>query len=148
MGLDGVPQAARVVTADRGTRHLQTKGVFRGTPELTSQHLVTWALIVEQWPRLGAALVCAPEAIEGLEQAEPRRQTPGRARSRLGTRTSDVLLRILRDGVPSPRTTPPGPVRTRRRADLTVAERTLTCTLCCGAFDATTPEMTALARMR
>ena len=45
----------------------EDRNIFGGNPELTYRHLAKWVLIVEHWPRLGAALTREPDKIEILE---------------------------------------------------------------------------------
>jgi hypothetical protein len=79
----------------------EDRGVFGGTPPLTHQHLAKWVLIVEHWPRLGAALVRDPSLIDGLERADQVPELQGVLDSSVpGVQASEDLLRILRDGVP------------------------------------------------
>ena len=45
----------------------EDRGIFGGNPELTYGHLAKWVLIVEHWPRLGAALTRDPNKLKVLE---------------------------------------------------------------------------------
>jgi hypothetical protein len=87
------------------------RGIFGGDPELTRRHLAKWVLIVEHWPRLGAALTRDSAMIAALEQASDVLQlqqaldafAPGvRASVELlqvleyGTSLSPVLARLVR----------------------------------------------------
>lgn len=47
----------------------EQRGVFGGSPELTTQHLGKWGLILEQWSRLGGVLVNDPARVAELESA-------------------------------------------------------------------------------
>jgi hypothetical protein len=47
----------------------EDRGIFGGEPELTYRHLAKWVLIIEHWPRLGAALTRDPNKIETLESS-------------------------------------------------------------------------------
>lgn len=79
----------------------EDRGVFGGSPALTHQHLAKWVLIVEHWPRLGAALVREPRLIEDLEQAETVAQLQNALDSAVpGVQASEDLFEVLRDGVP------------------------------------------------
>lgn len=79
----------------------EDRGVFGGTPALTHQHLAKWVLIVEHWPRLGAALVRDPGLIDGLEQTAGVRELQEALDSAVpGVRATADLVEILRDGNP------------------------------------------------
>jgi hypothetical protein len=45
----------------------EDREIFGGSPELTYGHLAKWILIVEHWPRLGAALIRDPHKMKILE---------------------------------------------------------------------------------
>jgi hypothetical protein len=48
----------------------EDRQIFGGKPELTYRHLAKWVLIIEHWPRLGAALTRDPDKIESLENCD------------------------------------------------------------------------------
>lgn len=45
----------------------EDRGIFGGEPELSYHHLTKWVVIIEHWPRLGAALTRDPDRIKALE---------------------------------------------------------------------------------
>jgi hypothetical protein len=91
------------------------RGIFGGDPELTHRHLAKWVLIIEHWPRLGAALTREPAMMNALEEASNISElqtaldliSPGsRADDELfqvlqyGTSLSPVLARLVRFEAP------------------------------------------------
>jgi len=79
----------------------EDRGIFGGDPELTHRHLAKWVLIVEGWPRLGAALTRNPDGIAALE----RSGTLSELQAAIDTmvpmvRASDELLQVLHESVP------------------------------------------------
>jgi hypothetical protein len=77
------------------------RGVFGGDPELTHRHLAKWVLIVEHWPRLGAALVRSPVHIQTLERATNVDELQAALTATVpGVYASTDLLQVLRDGIP------------------------------------------------
>jgi hypothetical protein len=48
----------------------EDRQIFGGQPELTYRHLAKWVLIIEHWPRLGAALTRDPDKIGSLENCD------------------------------------------------------------------------------
>jgi hypothetical protein len=74
----------------------EDRDIFGGNPELTYRHLAKWVLIIEHWPRLGAALTRDPDKIQGLEsctdiKALQERLDPIDSNSQ----ATDELLRVL-----------------------------------------------------
>ncbi len=63
-------RAKRLINHERLYRQIgESCGIFGGAPKLTYDHMARWALIVEEWPRLVAALTRDPAIIEELEKA-------------------------------------------------------------------------------
>lgn len=107
-------RAKRLINHERLYRQIgESCGIFGGAPQLTYDHMARWALIVEEWPRLAAALTRDPSIIEELERAvdigrlqeKLAAQVPGvRATTELfdllcgneGVRLSPVLARLVR----------------------------------------------------
>jgi hypothetical protein len=78
----------------------EDRGVFGGDPELTHRHLAKWVLLVEHWPRLGAALVRGPVHIEALERATDVDELQAALTATVpGVYASTDLLQVLRDGI-------------------------------------------------
>jgi hypothetical protein len=78
----------------------EDRGIFGGDPELTYRHLAKWILIVEHWPRLGAALTRNPSrmtAIEGSISVEALQKAISDTAP--GMRTTDELAEFLRGGI-------------------------------------------------
>jgi hypothetical protein len=79
----------------------EDRNIFGGDPELTYRHLAKWVLIVEHWPRLGAALTREPDKIEILEncasvealQEELKLIDPN-------IRATDQMLRVFSKAIP------------------------------------------------
>jgi hypothetical protein len=64
-------RAKRLINHERlYARISEQRSIFGGDPELSYDHLDKWVLIVEDWPRLGAALTRDPEIIVQLETAQ------------------------------------------------------------------------------
>ena len=90
-------RAKRLINHQRlYARIAEDRGVFGGEPELTHLHLAKWVLIIEEWPRLGAALTLDPSWIEILEESS----TLGTLRESIdaiapGVGVTDELLRVL-----------------------------------------------------
>lgn len=79
----------------------EDRGVFGGDPELTYRHLAKWVLIVEHWPRLGAALVRSPMHIGALEHAADVDELQEVLTATVpGVYASMDLVQVLRDGIP------------------------------------------------
>jgi hypothetical protein len=79
----------------------EARGIFGGNPELTYRHLAKWILIIEHWPRLGAALTRDPDKMEALESCTDietlqQRLSPIDPNSR----ATDELLSVLSKAVP------------------------------------------------
>lgn len=73
------------------------RNIFGGEPELTHRHLVKWVLIIENWPRLGAALTNHPAMITDLEHASDVAQLKeALARVAPGVKAGGELLEVLR----------------------------------------------------
>ena len=107
-------RAKRLINHERLYRLIgEYRGVFGGEPELTYDHMARWSLIVEEWPRLGAALTRDPSMMSRLEvavgiaglQQTLGAEAPGvKATGELfnllcgddGVRLSPVLARIVR----------------------------------------------------
>lgn len=107
-------RAKRLINHERLYRLIgEYRGVFGGEPELTYDHMARWSLIVEEWPRLGAALTRDPSMMSRLEvavgiaglQQTLGAEVPGvKATGELfnllcgddGVRLSPVLARIVR----------------------------------------------------
>lgn len=94
--------AKRLINHERlYTTIAEDRGVFGGDPELTHRHLAKWVLIVEHWPRLGAALVRSPGHIDALERAV---DVDGLQEILVatvpGVYASTDLVQVLRDGIP------------------------------------------------
>jgi hypothetical protein len=64
-------RAKRLINHERLYRQIgEYRGIFGGDPELTYDHMARWSLIVEEWPRLAAALTREPAIMKMLETAE------------------------------------------------------------------------------
>jgi hypothetical protein len=64
-------RAKRLINHERLYRQIgEYRGIFGGDPELTYDHMARWSLIVEEWPRLGAALTRDPAIMKMLETAQ------------------------------------------------------------------------------
>lgn len=121
-------RAKRLINHERLYRQIgENCRIFGGAPNLTYDHMARWALIVEEWPRLAAALTRDPKIIEELERAvdtgrlqeKLNAQVPGvRATAELfdllcgeGVRLSPVLARLVRFEPCSPSPAPePAPL--------------------------------------
>lgn len=63
-------RAKRLLNHERLYRQIaESRNIFGGDPALTYDHITRWSLIVEEWPRLGAALTSDPAIARGLETA-------------------------------------------------------------------------------
>jgi hypothetical protein len=79
----------------------EDRNIFGGSPELTYRHLAKWVLIIEHWPRLGAALTRNPSVMKTLEnctkvedlQKELKLIDPNML-------ATDEMLSVLSKGVP------------------------------------------------
>jgi len=79
----------------------EDRGIFGGEPGLTHRHLAKWVLIVEGWPRLGAALTRDPAAMAALERSETASELQAALDTIVqGVRASDELLQVVHEGVP------------------------------------------------
>lgn len=79
----------------------EDRGIFGGDPELTYRHLAKWILIVEHWPRLGAALTREPSRMEAIEDCSNVEALQGAIASTApGVHATDELFQFLRDGIP------------------------------------------------
>ncbi|HKN95864.1 MAG TPA: hypothetical protein VJX10_02010 [Pseudonocardiaceae bacterium] len=95
-------RAKRLINHERlYTTIAEDRGVFGGDPELTHRHLAKWVLIVEHWPRLGAALVRGPGHIGALERAADVDELQAALTATVpGVYASTDLVQVLRDGIP------------------------------------------------
>jgi hypothetical protein len=63
-------RAKRLINHERLYRQIgENRRIFGGDPELTYDHMARWSLIVEEWPRLSAALTRDPAIMTTLESA-------------------------------------------------------------------------------
>jgi len=94
-------QAKRIINHGRLYALIaQDRGIFGGNPELTHRHLAKWVLILEHWPRLGAALTREPAKMQEIEECltvDALGQVIDTVIS--GTRATDELFQFLRGGV-------------------------------------------------
>ena len=79
----------------------EDRHIFGGEPELTHRHLAKWVLILEHWPRLGAALTRQPDNIIELENCIDLKSLQERLNS-LGVniRATSDLLEVLHQTIP------------------------------------------------
>jgi hypothetical protein len=78
----------------------EDRGVFGGDPELTHRHLAKWVLILEHWPRLGAALTREPTKMQDIEDSQTVEKLQEIIDTIIpGTRATDDLFRFLHHGV-------------------------------------------------
>jgi len=96
---DNPRRAKRLINHERlYARIAEDRNIFGGTPALTHRHLAKWVLIVERWPRLGAALTRNPSQMKVLEEA-PDYETLKNGLSFAGIRSTDRLFEIIHEGV-------------------------------------------------
>jgi hypothetical protein len=75
--------------------------IFGGEPELTYRHLAKWVLIIEHWPRLGAALTREPDKIVALENCTDVKNLQEKLNPiDTNIRASDELLAVLSQAIP------------------------------------------------
>ena len=96
---DNPRRAKRLINHERlYARIAEDRGVFGGTPELTHRHLAKWVLIIEAWPRLGAALARDPAQIDTLELTSDIQELQSGLAS-IGIQATEQLFNILHEGV-------------------------------------------------
>jgi hypothetical protein len=79
----------------------EDRGIFGGDPKLTYRHLAKWVLIIEHWPRLGAALTRDPDKMEALESCTDIETLQQRLNLvDPNSRATDELLKVLSKAVP------------------------------------------------
>jgi hypothetical protein len=96
-------RAKRLVNHERLYAQIaEDRHVYGGRPNLSRLHLAKWVLILEYWPRLGAALTHHPENMEHLERATSLHELAAALSDAglKGTAASDALLRVLQSGEP------------------------------------------------
>ena len=96
---DNPRRAKRLLNHERlYARIAEERSVFGGTPELTHRHLAKWILIVERWPRLGAALTRNPSQMRVLEEA-PDSVALQKEASFSGIHSTHGLFEVIHEGV-------------------------------------------------
>jgi hypothetical protein len=95
-------QAKRIINHERLYALIaEDRGIFGGNPELTHRHLAKWVLILEHWPRLGAALTREPAKMQEIEECLTVEMLGQVIDSLIsGTQVTDELFQFLRGGVP------------------------------------------------
>jgi hypothetical protein len=79
----------------------EDRDIFGGSPELTYRHLAKWVLIIEHWPRLGAALTREPDKIEALENCPDVEALQAQLKHiDSNIRASDEMFSVLGKGIP------------------------------------------------
>lgn len=98
-------RAKRLINHERLYRQIgEYRGIFGGNPELTYDHVARWSLIVEEWPRLGAALTSDPAIMKMLETAQDVAGLQQVLNARVpGVKATDDLFKVMCvDGYLSP----------------------------------------------
>jgi hypothetical protein len=79
----------------------EDRHIFGGKPELTYSHLAKWVLIIEHWPRLGAALTRDPDKIGALENCTDVQKLQEELNPiDTNLRATDELLDVLNEAIP------------------------------------------------
>jgi hypothetical protein len=90
-------RAKRLINHERLYRQIgESRGIFGGDPELTYDHIARWALIVEEWPRLGAALTSDPAIMRRLETAADVTELQQKLDTQVpAVKATDELFKVL-----------------------------------------------------
>jgi hypothetical protein len=96
---DNPRRAKRLINHERlYARIAEDRGIFGGSPELSHRHLAKWVLIIEAWPRLGAALTRDPSQMEALELTSDIQELQS-ALAFIGMQPTEQLFKVLHEGV-------------------------------------------------
>jgi hypothetical protein len=92
-------RAKRLINHERlYGRISEQRRIFGGNPDLTYAHLKKWILIVENWPRLGAAMTRDSSIIGPLENSADVASLQNTLNDAIpGVNSSDSLFKLLRE---------------------------------------------------